>query len=41
MDNESSIVNDVFGVPDGHADTGDCGGDGGGDCGGDAACLCM
>ena len=39
MDNESSIVNDVFGVPDGHADTGDCGGDYGGD--GDAACLCM
>ena len=35
MDNESSIVNDVFGVPDGHADTGDS------DCGGDAACLCM
>lgn len=35
MDNESSIVNDVFGVPNGHADTGDCGGDG------DAACLCM
>lgn len=35
MDNESSIVNDVFGVPDGYADTGDS------DYCSDAACLCV
>lgn len=35
MDNESSLVNDVFGVPDSHADTADS------DYSSDAACLCV